>query len=123
MNNLAATFLEGDFTELGVGLVQPVALWPMSKYAHEMEGLARQAVRTNRRIGSLPFSESEQPIRLLIRDRSVYFRLAGSRISEQCRQFSPLGPLLHRRRHTKRATAVDPEQSPRSLEKASAISW
>jgi hypothetical protein len=95
----------------------------MSKYAHEMEGLARQAARTNRRIGSLPFSESEQPIRLLIRDSSVYFRLAGSKISEQCGQFSPLGALLHQRRQMKRATAVDPEQSPRSLEKAPAISW
>ena len=95
----------------------------MSKYAHEMKGLARQAVRPNRRIGSLPFSESEQPIRLLIRDSSVYFRLAGSRIGEQSRQFSPLGALLHRRQQMKRATAVDPEQSPGSLEKASAISW
>ena len=59
----------------------------------------------------------------LIRDSSVCYRLAGSRISEQYRQFSPVGPLLHRRRQMKRATAVDPEQSPRSLEKASAISW
>jgi len=95
----------------------------MSKYAHEIRGLVRQALRTDRRLGSLPFSESEQPIRLLIRDSSVYFRLTGSRISEQCRKFFPLGALLRRRRQMKRATAVDPEQSPHSLEKASAISW
>src|ERR1700686_912427 len=82
-----------------------------------------QAVRTSRRIGSLPFSEFEQSIRLLIRDSSVCYRLAGSRISEQCKEFSPLGPLLRRLRKTTRATAVDLEQSRRSIEKASAISW
>ena len=86
--------------------------WPVRKF-----------FRTSRRIGSLSFSESEQSIRLLIRDSSVCYRLAGSRISEQYRQFSPVGPLLHRRRQMKRATTVDPEQSPRSLEKASAIPW
>jgi hypothetical protein len=68
--------------------------WPVRKF-----------FRTSRWIGSLSFSESEQSIRLLIRDSSVCHRLAGSRISEQCRHFSPLGHLLRRRRQTTRATA------------------